>query len=129
MTEKVNDPFALWQKTIGEIEKGFNAFANQAMTSPEFSKLMNQAGGVAAGAQKQFGDFMGKYLLMINLPSRAQVVDIAERLQTIENQLNDLKALVQQMQKDSGVPQATPPEVGRPRRTKRPPQPPSGERI
>ena len=56
MTEKSTDPMALWQKTNGELEKGLNAFANQAMSSPEFSKLMNQAGGITADAQKQFGD-------------------------------------------------------------------------
>jgi hypothetical protein len=129
MTEKSTDPMALWQKTIGEMEKGLNAFANQAMSSPEFSKLMNQAGGITADAQKQFGDFIGKYLLMTNLPSRAQVVGIAERLQTIESQLNDVKALLQQMQKNSDIPQASQPGVPRPPRTKRPPEPSSGERT
>ena len=28
------------------------------MASPEFSKVMNQAGGAAAGAQKQLGEMM-----------------------------------------------------------------------
>src|ERR1700751_1696089 len=49
MTDKSSDPVALWQKMIGEMEKGFNDFANRTMASPEFSKTMNQAGGVAAG--------------------------------------------------------------------------------
>ena len=129
MTEKSTDPMALWQKTIGEMEKGLNAFANQAMSSPEFSKLMNQAGGITADAQKQFGDLVGKYLMMTNLPSRAQIVGIAERLQTIENQLNDVKALLQQMQNNSGTPQEGPPAVPRPPRTRRPPEPSSGERA
>src|SRR5947207_809780 len=52
MTDKINDPVAMWQKMVGEMEKGFNSFANQAMASPEFSQAMNRAGGVAAGAQK-----------------------------------------------------------------------------
>ena len=56
MTGKGNDPVALWQQMLGEMEKGFNAFANQAMSSPEFSKALNQAGGAGAGAQKQFND-------------------------------------------------------------------------
>ena len=72
MADKTSDPVALWQQMIGEMEKGFNAFANQAMSSPEFSKAMNQAGGATAGAQRQFGEFMEKYLLNMNLPSRAQ---------------------------------------------------------
>jgi SMC interacting uncharacterized protein involved in chromosome segregation len=126
MTEKGTDPTELWRKMIGEMEKAFNTVGNQATTSPEFSKLINQASGAAAGAQKQFGEFMEKWLLMTNLPSRVQMVGIAERLQTIENQLDDVKAMLQQMQRDSGAPHVT---AGvRPPRTKRPPLPSSGER-
>ena len=126
MADKSNDPVALWQTMIGEMEKGFNAFANQAMTSPEFSKAMNQAGGVTAGAQKQFGELMEKYLLSMNLPSRAQMVGMAERLQTIEGQLNEIKATLQQMNAASGGTSGYA-GVPRPPRTKRPPSPPSGE--
>src|ERR1700744_1919724 len=97
MANKSNDPVALWQTMIGEMEKGFNAFANQAMTSPEFSKAMTQAGGVTAGAQKQFSDLREKYLLPMNLPSRAQMIGMAERLQSIEGQLNEIKAMLGQM--------------------------------
>ncbi len=74
MADKSNDPVAMWQNMIGEMEKGFNSFANQAMASPEFSKVVNQVGGVTAGAQKQLGDLMEKYLVGMNLPSRAQMV-------------------------------------------------------
>ena len=117
-----NDPFALWQKMIGEMEKGFNAFANQAMVSPQFSKAVNQAGGASAGAQKQFGNMMEKYLLAMNLPSRAQMVGMAERLQAIETQLSEIKALLQQMNAAAGSgPVASPPSPPKPPRTKRPP--------
>src|ERR1700744_3211889 len=102
MANKSNDPVALWQTMIGEMEKGFNAFANQAMTSPEFSKAMNQAGGVTAGGQKQFSELMEKYLLSMNLPSRAQMIGMAERLQSIEGQLNEIKAMLNQMNAGAG---------------------------
>jgi hypothetical protein len=125
MADKGNDPVALWQKMIGEMEKGFNAFANQAMSSPEFSKAMNQAGGVTAGAQRQFGELMEKYLLNMNLPSRAQMVGMAERLQNIEGQLNEIKVLLQQMNAVSGMTHDSTAAAPRPPRTRRPP--PSGE--
>jgi hypothetical protein len=120
MADKSNDPVAMWQNMIGEMEKGFNSFANQAMSSPEFSKVMNQVGGASAGAQKQLGEWMEKYLVSMNLPSRAQMVGMAERLQSIEGQLNEIKAMLNQMGKASGV------SVGgasaqMPPRTKRPP--------
>jgi len=120
MADKGNDPAEVWRTMIGEMEKGFNSFANQAMTSPEFSKVMNQVGGVSTGAQKQLGELMEKYLLTMNLPSRAQMVGMAERIQAIEGQLNEIKALLHQVHHNSlaqdggfGAP--------RPPRTKRPP--------
>jgi len=120
MADKGNDPAAIWQSMIGEMEKGFNSFANQAMASPEFSRVMNQVGGVSAGAQKQLGELMEKYLLAMNLPSRAQMVGMAERIQSIEGQLNEIKALLQQVHHNSLAPEDGY-GMSRPPRTKRPP--------
>jgi len=120
MADKSNDPVVLWQNMIGELEKGFNAFANQAMASPQFSKLINQVGGTAAGAQKQLGELMEKYLVSMNLPSRAQMVSMAERLQSIEGQLNEIKALLHQVHGNTAS-LSRGPATPRPPRTKRPP--------
>ncbi|MCP3372138.1 hypothetical protein [Bradyrhizobium cajani] len=127
MTDKTHDPVAMWQQMMGEMEKGFNSFANQAMSSPEFSQAMNRAGGVAAGAQKQLGEVMEKYLVAMNLPSREQVTGLAERLQSIEAQVHEIKSMLSQMAAGSGTSQGfdtTP----RPPRTKRPPSE-GGERT
>ncbi|WP_298879792.1 hypothetical protein [uncultured Bradyrhizobium sp.] len=118
MTDKITDPVALWQKMVGEMEKGFNSFATKAMETPEFSQAMNRAGGAAAGAQKQFGDLMEKYLLSMNLPSREQMTGIAERLQSIEGQLGEIRSMLSQMSASGGSPIDAAP---RPPRTKRPP--------
>ena len=120
MATKDNDPAEMWRTMLGEMEKGFNSFATQTMTSPEFSKVMNQAGGIAAGAQKQFGDMMEKYLVSMNLPSRAQMVSMAERLQSIEGQLNEIKALLHQVHSNS-APEGGYAGAPKPPRTKRPP--------
>ena len=121
MADESNDPVVLWKTMIGEMEKGFNAFANQAMASPQFSKVVNQVGGTAAGAQKQLGDLMEKYLVSMNLPSRAQMVGMAERLQSMEGQLNEIKAMLHHLHNNSGAPQGGAAAPPRPPRTKRPP--------
>jgi hypothetical protein len=120
MADKGNDPAVIWQNMIGEMEKGFNSFANQAMASPEFSKVMNQFGGATAGAQKQLGELMEKYRLAMNLPSRAQMIGMAERIQSIEGQLNEIKALLHQVHHNSLAPEGGY-GASRPPRTKRPP--------
>ena len=121
MADKTNDPVAMWQNMIGEMEKGFNSFANQAMASPEFSKVMNQVGGATAGAQKQLSELMEKYLVSMNLPSRAQMIGMAERLQSIEGQLNEIKAMLHQVHNNSAAPDGGYGATPRPPRTKRPP--------
>lgn len=128
MADKGNDPVAMWQNMIGEMEKGFNSLANQTMSSPEFSRAMNQVGGVAAGAQQQLGELMEKYLVSMNLPSRAQMVGMAERLQSIEGQLNEIKAMLTQMSKASGVPAGGASGRPMPPRTKRPPSAEGGQK-
>jgi hypothetical protein len=112
MADKTSDPVALWQQMIGEMEKRFNAFAT--------------AGGVTAGAQRQFGDVMERYLLGMNLPSRAQMVGMAERLASIEVQLCEIKTMLQQMNAGAAA-QSAMAAAPRPPRTKRPPQPSSGD--
>ena len=119
MADKSNDPVTMWQNMIGEMEKGFNSFANQAMASPEFSKVVNQVGGVTAGAQKQLGDMMEKYLVSMNMPSRAQMANMGERLQGIESQLNEIKALLNRAHPEAVTGDGT--SVPRPPRTKQPP--------
>ena len=121
MADKSNDPVAIWQNMVGEMEKGFNAFASKALESPEISKVVNQVGGVSAGAQKQLGDMMEKYLVSMNLPSRAQMVGMAERLQGIEGQLNEIKAMLHQLRNNPGEAEGGYPAAPKPPRTKRPP--------
>jgi hypothetical protein len=125
MADGSNDPFAVWQKMMAEMEKGFNAFANQAMASSQFSKAMNQAGGATAGAQKQLSDLMERYLVRMNMPSRAQMVGMAERLQAIESQVNDIKALLEQMNATAAMTRDSPAAPPKPPRTRRPPPSPA----
>lgn len=127
MANKSNDPVEIWHTMLGEMEKGFNSFATQTMTSPEFSKVMNQAGGMAAGAQKQFGDLMEKYLVGMNLPSRSQMVTMAERLQAIEAQLSEIKTLLYRMQDKSGAGERFA-GAPKPPRTRRPPSAAGGSK-
>jgi hypothetical protein len=125
MADNKNDPAELWRTMVGEMEKGFNAFANQAMASPEFSKVVNQAGSVSAGAQKQMGDMMEKYLTSMNLPSRAQMTNFGERLAAIEGQVSEILSIMRDMRADAG--HAADTSAPRPPRTKRPPSKDGGD--
>jgi hypothetical protein len=57
----------------------------------------------------------------MNLPSRAQMVGMAERLQSIEGQLNEIKSMLHRMQGNTAGTGGAHPATPRPPRTKRPP--------
>jgi hypothetical protein len=63
---------------------------------------------------------MEKYLVSMNLPSRDQVTGLAERLQSIEGQIGEIKSMLSQMAAGSGISQGSDTAM-RPPRTKRPP--------
>jgi hypothetical protein len=56
------------------------------------------------------------------------MVGMAERLQSIEGQLNDIKTLLLQMNGISGMTKDSLAAAPRPPRTRRPPSPSSGEK-
>jgi len=120
VADKPNDPAQVWQTMLGELEKNFNSMANQVMGSEQFSKVTHQLTGASVGAQKTVGDLMERYLVGMNLPSRSQMANMAERLQSIEGQLNEIKALLYRVHSGTASPgDASAP--AKPPRTKRPP--------
>lgn len=119
MADKNTDPMQMWQNFLGDMEKKFNTFSNQAMGSEEFSRAMNQVTGVSVGAKKAFGDFMERYLAAMNLPSRSEMIDLGERLNTIESRLNEIMSLLQRVHADVAASDGQ--TAPRPPRTKRPP--------
>jgi hypothetical protein len=76
-------PVAMWQDMLGEMRRGFKLLRQPRRWRRRNSKVMNQVGGVPRRA-KAARRAMEKYLVSMNLPSRAQYVGMAERLQSIE---------------------------------------------
>jgi poly(hydroxyalkanoate) synthase III subunit E len=118
------DPAAIWRELVSQWEKGVNEIANKAMGSAEFSRVMNQATSGSLGLQQSLGDLIGKYLTALNLPSRAEMVSIGERLTAIEATLNRIAVSVDRL--DPNAPAAAE-RVARPPRTKRAPRRTSDE--
>ena len=117
MAEKSSDPAAAWRNMLGEWEKNFNSFANKAMEKEDFAKAMGTATGAATTAQGVLGDVMQRYLSTLNLPSRAELAAIGERLVAMEAQLSHLTRLVQSI---PGVVDDTVSAPPKPARTRQP---------
>jgi hypothetical protein len=115
MVTKTGDPIALWQQMVGEMQKGFGAFAKQALAAQRPRNSADQAAAAPAGSQKQLADLMESYFIGMNLPSRTQLTAMTERLTAIEAQLSEIKALLQQTSKPSQPEEPRPSQPPRPR--------------
>jgi hypothetical protein len=111
------DPASVWRELVAQWEKSLNEMANRTMGSDEFAKSVNQAMNLSAGAQTSLSEAMGRYLAGLNLPSRAEMTAIGERLQAIEERLDRVLALLQAPAGAAAPGRAT----TAPPRTKRPP--------
>src|SRR3569833_3303010 len=103
MVDKADAPIAMWRQMVGEMQKGFQAFSNQLSTAPALREASDQTANLG-GAQKQLADLMESYFAGLNLPSRAQLNSISDRLQVIESQLSDIRAALQDAQANSKAP-------------------------
>ncbi len=96
MADKSNDPVAVWRKMFDDMERAFGAFALRAMTPPQFARPAGgtkEAGGNEGGAESGAG-----------AGATVQAGDVAERLDSIETQLREIKALLQEMKPKAAKP-------------------------
>jgi predicted RNA-binding protein with EMAP domain len=110
------DPAAAFRDLVAQWEKGINEFANRTMNSDEFSRAMNKATTASTTMQQQLGELIGRYLMTLNLPSRAEMMNIGERLQAIETSLHRVSTQLEKLGASPGGGSSSGPP-----RTKRPP--------
>ena len=115
---------ALWRDMLSQWETNANALANKTMASDEYSSSMHGAMGGMLKLQDTMKQFMSTYLASANLPSRAEVLAIAERIGGVEARLDRMNALLERIATaatgDAAV-AASAPARPRPPRTKSPP--------
>jgi hypothetical protein len=73
VTQTPFDPLSLWRDMLSRWEAGFNRSAGNNMVPPDFMTAL-----------------MGHYLTAMNMPSRADLMAVNERLHKIENHLAHL---------------------------------------
>lgn len=129
MTQGPFDPLALWRDMLSKWETGVNDLSNRSMGSPEFSQFMNQAMGMSVRMQHAMGEMMGKYLVALNMPTRADLVAIGERLQSIEDQLARISAAVERGRPGEAKTYEGPPRTKRPPAHLNGPTPPAAETL
>lgn len=117
MADKPKDLDESFREMVTEWERNFDKFANQFMGTESFTRGMNQMQDMQMVMRKMFQDFMGKQLEGANMPSREDVVKLAETVHGLDRRLARIEDLLSQMVSNTAP--AT--ERRGPPRTKQPP--------
>jgi polyhydroxyalkanoic acid synthase PhaR subunit len=90
------DPFAPWKAAQATWIEGWSQAMSQAVSSEDFAKAMGQYLDqyleASAPMRRQVEQAMEKYLQQMSVPTRNEVLSLAERLTNLEMRIDDLDA-------------------------------------
>lgn len=113
------DPFAMWRDWVSQSERQWNSFLNNAMSTDEFSQSMGRMMDVYLGMQKNMNETMGRYFSALNIPSRNDILGLADRLGGIEDRLTSIESALSGMKAGKATTSEAP-AGPRPPRTRKP---------
>jgi hypothetical protein len=111
----------MWRTWLGQSEQQWNALLNQAMGSEAYSQSLGRFMELYATMQKNLADSMGRSLGALNMPTRADVLALGDRLAMIEDRLADIERMLARAGVAPGPAGDGATPSGRPPRTKQPP--------
>lgn len=85
--EEPLDPMRLWREWFVNSEKAWSQALTDLMGDERFSKGMGRYMQEALHTHRMFGESMAQYLANLNIPSRADILDLGDRLGQIEDTL------------------------------------------
>lgn len=117
------DPLGMWREWVSQSERQWNAFLNQAMATDEFSQAMGKFMDFYLNLQKGMNEAMSRYLQLVNMPSRQEVLALGERLSAIEERLGRIEGALGPSRETAGTAaiSAGAAPTPRPPRTRKPP--------
>ena len=120
------DPADTFRETLTRWERGFDSLANQIMGTEGYSRSMNQMQDMQLGMQKLYKDFMTQNLNNANMPSRDDLLRVAESIQELNRRMTRIEALLENVLEDilPSKGQNTPEQRKGPPRTRKPPSTP-----
>ncbi len=109
------DPMDTIRKAMGDLETRFDEMSKAIFGTDAFARSSGAATELGAKVQKGLSDQMSKNLEFFNMPSRADVTAIGERLMTMDDRLVRIEEILSRI-----APPADRPASG-PKRTRKSP--------
>lgn len=110
------DPLQLWRDWLDQSERQWNAALNELMGSEPFSQASGKMMEALLGLQTSMNQASQRYFSAINLPTRTDLLALAERLSGIEARLGEIEAALHTL---AGPARSGAPAPPKPKRTKK----------
>ena len=95
MADSKPNPSAQAAQSFAEMvtqwERNFDAFANQVMGTEAYSQAMNDMQKAQLSTQKNLNEFMTQQLATMNMPTREDIVQLAEMVQKLDRRLERIE--------------------------------------
>ncbi len=120
------EPMRMWREWVQKSEKQWSGALTDIMADEKSSKMLGHYFQEWLHAQNMFTEMIGQQLAALNLPSRADVLGVEDRLSGVEDALSTLTAEIHLLKKQlaaTGQEPGTP--ATKPRRTRKPPVKPA----
>lgn len=111
------DPFAAWREWVTQSEHQMNKVFNDMMGTEQFARASGGWIEAMTMFQQTMNEGAQRYFQAVNLPTRTDLTELAERLTAVEERLLRIEGLLAQAMGRKGEPNPAP----RPARTRRPP--------
>ena len=84
------DPLQLWRDAVTKLEGEVNSLATGSTKNEQIVGALHQFSSVTLGMEQLLEKVIGGYLRRANLPSRKEVLELAESLRRIEDKVDRL---------------------------------------
>ena len=111
----IPDPLEAWRLWVDQAERRWNSTFNELMGTEQFSQVSGRMMEAWLAMQSSMNEATQRYFSALNLPTRTDVLSIADRLSSIDRRLDDLERRLDTIGATAPSKSARP----KPRRTKK----------
>lgn len=85
------DPMQMWREWMDGAERQWNSVLTEFMGTEQFGQASGRMMEAFLGMQSSMNEATQRYFSALNLPTRTDILSIAERLTGIEDRLSDIE--------------------------------------
>ncbi len=115
-----SDPLSSWREWMSQSETQLNSLFNELMATEGYSRVMGLVTKLGVSMQKSMSEGMERYFTALSLPTRSDIIDLAQRLSTIESRLLAIENNLRKLTGTTAADAASAAPLIRPPRTKKP---------